>query len=61
MAHSRVVACRLAKRLVFAKIRLALGIQKTVVSGGGSLAPHLDDFYEMLDLPILNGWGLTEV
>lgn len=46
--------------LVFGKIRAALGIMSTVISGGGSLARHLDDFYEALALPVLNGWGLTE-
>lgn len=42
------------------QIREALGIRRTVVSGGGSLAAHLDDFYEAIGLPVLNGWGLTE-
>ncbi|DBA75756.1 hypothetical protein WJX77_002081 [Trebouxia sp. C0004] len=51
---------RLAKRLVYGKIRGALGVSKCVVSGGGSLQPHLDEFYEVLDLTVLNGWGLSE-
>lgn len=34
--------------------------RRTVVSGGGSLATHLDDFFEVIGLPVLNGWGLTE-
>lgn len=54
------VCCRLGQVLVFGKIRAALGIMSTVISGGGSLARHLDDFYEALALPVLNGWGLTE-
>lgn len=33
--------------LVFCKIRAALGIMSTIISGGGSLAPHLDDFFEV--------------
>lgn len=51
---------RLAKKLVYGKIRQALGVSKCVVSGGGSLQPHLDEFYEVLDLTVLNGWGLSE-
>ncbi|GFR52124.1 hypothetical protein Agub_g14639 [Astrephomene gubernaculifera] len=50
----------LAGVLVYGKIRAALGVRKNVISGGGSLAAHLDDFYEALGLPVLNGWGLTE-
>ncbi len=52
-------ARRLAVALVYGKVRAALGIRQAVVSGGGSLAPHLDDFYEAIGLPVINGWGLT--
>ena len=55
------LACRLGQVLVFRKIRQAMGIQDTVISGGGSLAAHLDDFFEVLGLEVLNGWGLSEV
>lgn len=37
----------LFQRLVAAKVRTALGIRGGVVSGGGSLAAHLDDFFEV--------------
>ncbi len=47
--------------LVYKKIRQAIGIKNTVVSGGGSLASHLDDFFELLGLQVVNGWGLSEV
>ncbi|KAF5840693.1 hypothetical protein DUNSADRAFT_15788 [Dunaliella salina] len=50
----------LATKVVWSKVREALGIRRTVVSGGGSLATHLDDFFEVIGLPVLNGWGLTE-
>ena len=53
--------CRLGQVLVYSKIRAALGISNAVVSGGGSLPPALDDWYEAIGLPVLNGWGLTEV
>ena len=32
---------------MFSKIRAALGIMSTIISGGGSLAGHLDDFFEV--------------
>mmetsp|Transcript_18441 Transcript_18441/g.48095 ORF Transcript_18441/g.48095 Transcript_18441/m.48095 type:complete len:769 (-) Transcript_18441:1861-4167(-) len=50
----------LATKVVWSKVREALGIRHTVISGGGSLAAHLDDFFEVIGLPVLNGWGLTE-
>ncbi|KAG2449926.1 hypothetical protein HYH02_000030 [Chlamydomonas schloesseri] len=50
----------LASLLVYRKIREGLGVRRTVISGGGSLAAHLDDFYEALGLEVLNGWGLSE-
>lgn len=51
----------LADRLVFQKVRDGIGGQiKFVVSGGGSIAEHLEDFFEMAGIPILGGYGLTE-
>ena len=46
---------------MYKKIRQAIGIKDIVVSGGGSLAAHLDDFFEVLGLQVINGWGLSEV
>ena len=51
---------RLSQLLVIKKIRAAVGVRRVLVSGGGSLAAHLDDFFEAVGLPVLNGWGLTE-
>ncbi|MEO0947688.1 MAG: AMP-binding protein [Cyanobacteria bacterium J06641_5] len=51
----------LGQRLVYRKIRQATGGKlKTVFSGGGALARHLDDFYEIIGIPLLVGYGLTE-
>jgi len=51
----------LAERLVYQKVREATGGQiKQVISGGGSLARHLDDFFEILGIDVLVGYGLTE-
>ena len=47
--------------MVYHKIRLATGGRiKAVISGGGSLAKHLENFYEIVGVPILVGYGLTE-
>ena len=48
-------------KIVYKKVREAVGGQvKSFVSGGGSLAKHLDDFYEVVNIPVLVGYGLTE-
>jgi long-chain acyl-CoA synthetase len=36
------------------------GELKRVISGGGSLAKHLDNFFEIIDIEVLVGYGLTE-
>jgi long-chain acyl-CoA synthetase len=47
--------------LVYSKIRALTGRKlRAAVSGGGSLANYLDDFFEAVGIPILNGYGLTE-
>lgn len=52
---------QLADRIVYGKVREATGGQiKQVISGGGSLAKHLDDFFEVAGIEILVGYGLTE-
>lgn len=51
----------LGDHLVYEKVRQATGGQlRYVISGGGSLAPHLDDFFELVGINILVGYGLTE-
>ncbi|GLU10211.1 hypothetical protein SLE2022_270310 [Rubroshorea leprosula] len=50
----------LAKKLVYNKIRSAIGISKAGISGGGSLALHIDKFFEAIGVNIQNGYGLTE-
>ncbi len=48
-------------RIVFSKIREAMGSKVDyLVSGGGSIADYLEDFYEVVGIPILGGYGLTE-
>eukprot|EP01018_Ginkgo_biloba_P035948 Gb_31209 [translate_table: standard] len=50
----------LGKKLVYSKIRSALGITKAGVSGGGNLPSHVDRFFEAIGITLLNGYGLTE-
>jgi long-chain acyl-CoA synthetase len=54
-------AHQVAERLVYQKVRQATGGNlKYVISGGGSLAMHLDTFFEIAGINILVGYGLTE-
>jgi long-chain acyl-CoA synthetase len=51
----------LADRLVYQQVREATGGQvKQIISGGGSLAMHLENFFEIVAINILVGYGLTE-
>ncbi|MBW4440605.1 MAG: AMP-binding protein [Plectolyngbya sp. WJT66-NPBG17] len=52
---------KLGDRLVYQKVREGTGgALKFVVSGGGSIAEHLEDFFEIVGITILGGYGLTE-
>ncbi len=51
----------LGERLVYGKVREATGGEiKQVISGGGSLAKHLENFFEIIGVNIIVGYGLTE-
>ena len=51
----------LGDRLVYHKVRQATGGQlKYVISGGGSLAMHIENFFEIIGIDVLVGYGLTE-
>lgn len=47
--------------LVFSKIRDVLGGQLTgTISGGGALPSHVDEFFNVIGIPVYEGYGMTE-
>ncbi len=51
---------KVGDKLVYSKIRAGIGNIQYVVSGGGSIADHLEDFFEIIGVEVLGGYGLTE-
>lgn len=55
------LAYKLADRVVFRKIKEAFGGElRFFVSGAASLAREIGEFFDALDIPVLEGYGLTE-
>jgi len=51
----------LGEKLVYTKVREATGGNiKHVISGGGALPGYIDNFFEIVGVEILQGYGLTE-
>ncbi len=51
----------LAQKLVYSRLRAAMGGELTItISGGGPLPPDVDEFFVRARIPFLNGYGLTE-
>lgn len=52
---------KIANALVYSKIRAGLGGKiRLFISGGAPLAPEMAEFFWAIDLPIYQGYGLTE-
>jgi long-chain acyl-CoA synthetase len=53
---------RILDKLVLAKLREAVGCSafRGTISGGGALQPHVDEFFNFIGIPVLEGYGLTE-
>jgi len=52
---------KFADKALYSKIRLAFGGNlKQGITGGGAITRHLDDFYEIAGVNVINGYGLTE-
>lgn len=48
-------------QLVFRKIRAALGGRlRGTISGGGALPAHVDRFFNLIGIPVYEGYGMTE-
>jgi long-chain acyl-CoA synthetase len=49
-------------KIVLAKLREAVGCGdfRGTISGGGALQPHVDEFFNFISIPVLEGYGLTE-
>lgn len=51
----------LGEKIVYNTVREATGGKiKHVISGGGALPKHIDNFFEIIGVEILQGYGLTE-
>jgi long-chain acyl-CoA synthetase len=55
------IPAQIADRVVFQKIRDVLGGSlKGTISGGGALPAHVDEFFNVIGIPVYEGYGMTE-
>ncbi len=56
-----IVPARLLDGLVLKKLRAIVGGEfRGTISGGGALQPHVDEFFNFIGIPVLEGYGMTE-
>lgn len=56
-----ILPAKLLDAIVLKKLRGVVGGEfKGTVSGGGALPPHVDEFFNYIGIPVLEGYGMTE-
>ena len=56
-----IVPAKLLDGLVLKKLRSIVGGEfRGTISGGGALQPHVDEFFNFIGIPVLEGYGMTE-
>ncbi len=56
-----IIPCRLLDGPVLSKLRAIVGGEfRGTISGGGALQPHVDEFFNFIGIPVLEGYGMTE-
>ncbi len=55
------VPAKVLDSVVFSKMRAALGgAFRGTISGGGALPAHVDEFFNVIGIPVYEGYGMTE-
>jgi long-chain acyl-CoA synthetase len=56
-----IVPAKVLDGLVLKKLRAIVGGEfRGTISGGGALQPHVDEFFNFIGIPVLEGYGMTE-
>lgn len=56
-----ILPAKLLDGIVLKKLRAIVGGEfRGTISGGGALQPHVDEFFNFIGIPVLEGYGMTE-
>lgn len=56
-----IIPSRLLDGIALSKLREIVGGNfRGTISGGGALQPHVDEFFNFIGIPVLEGYGMTE-